>query len=88
MRSDATNRRLDVVGIDQFNQAPDTNSASELALGSLHGRLVRHTAEQHRVEVASEIYRDLDTSRPGPVSDEPVTPTIGSRHGFKNLDVA
>jgi len=72
-------RRLDAVRIKQLDEPPDTDPSAEFALRELHRRLVEQPAQQHRVEIASEVHRDADPLGPGEVGDELVAGGVSLR---------
>ena len=61
--------RLDAVLVEQLDQAPDADTASELALGELHRRLVVEAPQQHGVEVGREVDGDAHAVRPSEIVD-------------------
>ena len=81
-------RGLDVVAVEQLDQAPDADAAAELALGELHGRLVEHAAQQHGVEIGGEVHRDARALRPGAFFDDAMARAIVGGLGLQRGDVA
>ena len=69
--------RLDSVRVEQLDQPPNPDPATELALGELHWRLVQQAAQQHRVEIEREIDRDPHTRRPAEIANPPMPGSMG-----------
>ena len=80
---DGEDRRLDVVGVEQLDQAPDADAAAELALGELHRRLVVEAPQQHGVEVGGEVDGDARAIGPRQIVDALVAGGVGPRGSFE-----
>ncbi len=68
--------RLDPVAVEQLDQPPDADPATELALGELRRRLVHQAAQQHGVEVGREVDGDSRTVGPLDAVDHLVPGTV------------
>ena len=49
-------RRLDVVRIEEFDQAPNSNPSAKLAFCQLQRGLVQDAPVEHGIKIGSEIY--------------------------------
>src|SRR5438552_5751546 len=78
--------RFYAMAVEQLNQAPDSDPASELALGELHRWLVPEPTAEHRVEVESKVDRNPLSTGPGEIRDgaKPgLVPANASRKPFQ-----
>ena len=72
-------RRLDAMRVEQLDQPPDADTPAELALGKLHRRFVQQPAQQHGIEIRSEIHGDPCAFRPGQIGDALVARIVALR---------
>src|SRR5258707_7489586 len=80
--ADATggeDRRLDIMAVEQLDEAPDADPAAELALGELHRRLVQHAAQQHSVEIGGAAQPQSPAPGPGAILSDTLSPTAVCR---------